>query len=303
MPEHGRPFWPPNIAKLVLWTRARGGFQYRREEHELEPFLRHRHRALWDWPFCFAATLQQAVHSEALMGPVSVSVQPGGFAHVQLCSEPVNVMDMAMWQGLMDALEECEASPAVRGIIFSSGVKRDVFTAGNSLKELHAPSTTGEKYINFWHLSQDFLLRLYKSPLFTICAIRGACPAGGCILSLLCDGRIMTEAGTIGLNEVALGIPVPYYWVQVMCQLIGQGQAYRMLMGARLATLKYPDGGRTATKAALRQDLASGWGQPGFVHKEATSSWDNLSKPETVAFLGGIMKSLEKKGKAERAKL
>lgn len=66
---------------------------------------------------------------------------------------------------------------------------------------------------------QDFLLRLYKSPLITICAIRGACPAGGCILSLLCDSRIMTEAGTIGLNEVALGIPVPYYWVQAMCQV------------------------------------------------------------------------------------
>lgn len=180
---------------------------------------------------------------------------------------------------------------------------------------------------------QDFLLRLYKSPLITICAIRGACPAGGCILSLLCDSRIMTEAGTIGLNEVALGIPVPYYWVQAMCQLIGQGQAYRMLMGARLvapgealqlglidrvvpkdqlltaaeaamkATLKFPDAGRIATKTALRQDLAAGWGQPDFVQKEASSSWENLSKPETVSFLGGIMKSLEKRGKPERPKL
>ena len=66
---------------------------------------------------------------------------------------------------------------------------------------------------------QGFLQRLYKTPLITISAIRGACPAGGCILSLLCDSRIMTEAGTIGLNEVALGIPVPYYWAQVMSQV------------------------------------------------------------------------------------
>ena len=43
------------------------------------------------------------------MGPVSVRVQPGGFAHVQLCSEPVNVMDMAMWEGLSAALQQCEA--------------------------------------------------------------------------------------------------------------------------------------------------------------------------------------------------
>ena len=119
----------------------------------------------------------------------------------------------------------------------------------------------------------------------------------------------------------------------VDAQLIGQGQAYRMLMGARLvapaealqlglidrvvpkdqllpaaeaamkAALKYPDGGRQATKAALRKDLAAGWGQLDFVQKEATTSWDNLSKPMTVEFLGGIMKSLESKGKPARPKL
>lgn len=69
------------------------------------------------------------------------------------------------------------------------------------------------------------------------------------------------------------------------------------------ATLKFPDDGRIATKTALRQDLATGWGQPDFVHKEASSSWENLSRPETVSFLGGIMKSLEKRGKPERPKL
>ena len=40
---------------------------------------------------------------------------------------------------------------------------------------------------------------------------RGACPAGGCILALCCDERVMTDDSTscIGLNEVALGIAVP----------------------------------------------------------------------------------------------
>lgn len=58
-----------------------------------------------------------------------------------------------------------------------------------------------------------------RSRLATLAAIRGACPAGGCAISLCCDARIMTAGnGTIGLNEVALGIPVPKYWVQVMAQ-------------------------------------------------------------------------------------
>lgn len=47
-------------------------------------------------------------------------------------------------------------------------------------------------------------------------ASAGACPAGGCCMALACDLRFMTENGAIGLNEVALGIPVPDYWAQLM---------------------------------------------------------------------------------------
>lgn len=41
--------------------------------------------------------------------------------------------------------------------------------------------------------SNVFLARLYRSPLVTLAAIKGACPAGGCCLSLCCDMRVMTE--------------------------------------------------------------------------------------------------------------
>ncbi len=49
------------------------------------------------------------------------------------------------------------------------------------------------RYRDFWVTSNVFLARLYCSPLVTIAAIKGACPAGGCCLSLCCDMRIMTE--------------------------------------------------------------------------------------------------------------
>lgn len=50
--------------------------------------------------------------------------------------------------------------------------------------------------------------------LSIVSAIRGACPAGGCILSLNCDYRVMTnnvQGAHIGLNEVALGIAVSLF--------------------------------------------------------------------------------------------
>ena len=49
------------------------------------------------------------------------------------------------------------------------------------------------RYRDFWVTSNVFLARLYCSPLVTVAAIKGACPAGGCCLSLCCDMRIMTE--------------------------------------------------------------------------------------------------------------
>lgn len=46
--------------------------------------------------------------------------------------------------------------------------------------------------------SNKFLARLYSTRLATVAAIRGACPAGGCAISLACDYRVMTEHGHIG---------------------------------------------------------------------------------------------------------
>lgn len=34
----------------------------------------------------------------------------------------------------------------VRGMIFASGLRRDVFTAGNDIKELFAPLTSQQRY-------------------------------------------------------------------------------------------------------------------------------------------------------------
>lgn len=75
-----------------------------------------------------------------------------------------------------------------------------------------------------------------RSPLVTIAAIRGACPAAGCNIALCCDHRIMTEQGYIGLNEVAIGISVPEKWCDLMGRTIGQGPASQLLQFARVSS-------------------------------------------------------------------
>lgn len=107
------------------------------------------------------------------------------------------------------------------------------------------------RYRDFWVESNQFLARLYRSPLVTIAAIRGACPAGGCCLSLCCDLRIMADgSGHIGLNEVAIGISVPLYWARLMARVVGQASAERL---CQFATLVAPQEAKKACGSPPRR--------------------------------------------------
>ena len=137
------------------------------------------------------------------------------YAILWLGSEPVNSMTLELWTALSENLTALESDPNVSGVVFASELKKPIFTAGNDINELYAPKTSRERYAQFWRVQTSFLCRLLRSPLATVCAIRGACPAGGCAVSLCCDYRVQSETGTFGLNEVQLGIPVPKYWAKL----------------------------------------------------------------------------------------
>lgn len=284
----------------------------------------------------------------------ATSVTPDGVALVSLCREPVNTMDTAFWEELLSVLDELESSfggsgsgnkkstsspspspspPRVRAVIFSSGLRRDVFTAGNDVKELYAPMTSRERYQRFWVLQNTFLSRLFASPLVTVAAWRGATPAAGCCLGLACDTRIMSEGtenpgatASVGLNEVALGIPVPEKWSRLLSRVVGSARAERMALFAELLSprqalecglvdglapdrealgaaalaaarraLKFPDGGRVATKLRERAAFAREWAE--FARGEALGAWEMLEHPSTVGALGAVIERLAgKKG-------
>lgn len=243
-----------------------------------------------------------------------------GWARICMARDPVNSMNLAFWKQLHDALKACESAPDIRGVIFYSGLKRAVFSAGNDINELYAPATTRQRYKLFWRSSNKFLTDLYVSPLLTISAVRGACPAGGCCLSLCCDYRIMSDSGKIGLNEVELGIPVPKYWAALLARVTSQGVADKLCMFAQMLTpqqalsvgmldevvpasgllrgaddamasmLKLPDVGRIATKQQLRGSFSAEW--EAYLEQEAEGAFTQLQQPETVDALKAILQRL-----------
>lgn len=60
------------------------------------------------------------------------------YAILTLQREPVNTMNLKFWELLTAALDDLEADPSMDGLIITSGLKRDVFTAGMHVKMLTA---------------------------------------------------------------------------------------------------------------------------------------------------------------------
>eukprot|EP00931_Biecheleriopsis_adriatica_P054781 TRINITY_DN32271_c0_g1_i1.p1 TRINITY_DN32271_c0_g1~~TRINITY_DN32271_c0_g1_i1.p1 ORF type:complete len:265 (+),score=69.08 TRINITY_DN32271_c0_g1_i1:67-861(+) len=251
-----------------------------------------------------------------------------GIAVISLAKEPVNTMNLEFWQQLLATFQSAEADAEVRGVVFQSKLKRNVFTAGLDIKELHVPSTSEARMKEMWGTLTKVLTSIYNSRLVTIAAINGACPAGGCGLALCCDHRIITTAGSMGLNEVALGIAVPPYWCELMSKTIGQKATEEMLLSAAMPSspkllelgmvdalvekpeellpkaleklkgwLKSPPRGIVGTKRYLREEFAQRW--LAGADWEAQEVWNCCSDPQCIASLDKVIARLSGKAKAK----
>lgn len=224
-----------------------------------------------------------------------------------------------------------------KALVVASATSRDIFTAGNDIKELHAPSTSEARFRRFWRAQTGCLVAYLRSPLPVAAAIGGACPAGGCALALCCERRVMLDSGnkaTIGLNEVALGIAVPAHWGCRMAAVIGERRAEEMLTGGAMLppkeaaavglvdalagdeetllraahnwaarAAKAAPQARARTKLALpgREAAAAAWWAQ--VDEEAAASWAMLSDKRVSGALGAVLQRLSSGGKKAVGKL
>jgi enoyl-CoA hydratase/carnithine racemase len=76
---------------------------------------------------------------------------------------------------------------------------------------------------------------LATSPLPTVAALTGHSPAGGTVLAVFCDHRVMADgAYVVGLNEVQVGLPVPEVLMRGLTHVVGARQAERLAVGGLL---------------------------------------------------------------------
>ncbi len=124
---------------------------------------------------------------------------------------------------LLELLEELAGDEAVRGLVLDSA-NHKFFSIGFDIPRLLEMST--EEMGRFYHDFNSLCLRLYTFPKPTAAAITGHAIAGGCILALCCDHRFIAEGRKLmGVNELKLGVPVPYLAQRVLARVCGESTA------------------------------------------------------------------------------
>lgn len=142
-----------------------------------------------------------------------------------------NPMNLTMLEEIISTLNSLKTDDDVQGLIITG--KENFFSAGLDLPEIMTYDR--DKTRLFWQRFMDLIVELVSFPKPLISAITGHAPAGGCIIAISCDYRIMAGGNfKIGLNEIPVGIVVPQHIYELYSFWIGRHRAYQFLMEGRL---------------------------------------------------------------------
>lgn len=119
-----------------------------------------------------------------------------------------NPLNLDFLEMILEKISEIKKNDNIKGLVITSNNDK-FFSMGFDLPELYQLET--KEVEKFYRTFNQLCLELYSFPKPTVAAITGHAIAGGCILTLCCDYRFISEGKKLmGLNEIKLGIPMPY---------------------------------------------------------------------------------------------
>lgn len=250
------------------------------------------------------------------------SIRHDAILELRLARPPVNALDPALVNALQQAIRQ--APQSARGIVLSG--RPGMFSGGLDVPALLQLDRASMRAF------LDDLFRLCGaiacSPIPIVAAITGHSPAGGAVLAIFCDYRVMARSVDaakpfrIGLNEVQVGLSVPAPIQSGLQRLVGTYRAERLMVaGAMLESaeaqaigfvdelaavddvvprahawlanlLALAPQAMAATRHLARRDLAQVFADPDrWLLDEFTDSWFGA---ETQASLQALVARLKK---------
>ncbi len=245
-------------------------------------------------------------------------IEHGAIHEIRMQRPPVNALNPGLLSALVKAVCEAPANGA-RGLILSGGEK--VFSGGMDVPHLMAQDRAG--LVETWGLFFEAARALARSPIPVAAAIAGHNPAGGCVLALCCDYRVMARGPfRIGLNETQVGLAVPDAIQYLLRRAVGNQKAERLVVAGAMieseqalaigmvdaladaeyvgaAALKWleellalPSGPMLATRKLARADVVAAL--DGFQQVEMDGFLEGWYSPDSQLALQALMLRLKK---------
>jgi enoyl-CoA hydratase len=155
----------------------------------------------------------------------------GDVATIIMNDTKANVLNKAFFEQMLSVLAELEADSAVKAVILTGHSK--FFSAGLDLKTL--PALSKEELLPVLLQFSEMTLGLFAFPKPLIAAVNGHALAGGCVLMLCCDRRLLVSEGAkIGLNEVAIGLALPTFVSELALAVLGRAAVQEAVLEATI---------------------------------------------------------------------
>jgi Delta3-Delta2-enoyl-CoA isomerase len=248
-----------------------------------------------------------------------LTIEHGEIRELRLNRPPVNALNTELLEALRIGIQSAERD-GKRALILSGTPGR--FSGGLDVPLLLTLERSAIPTL--WRALYLAMQAIAASPIPVVAAITGHAPAGGTVLAMFCDWRVMAEGEyKIGLNEVAVGIPLPPVILGGLRRLVGPRKAEWLGASGALISpaealanglidevapveqvvergrdwcsrmLALPREAMTSTRRAARQDLVALFDNLESELEQVTATWWH---PETQSTLRGLVERIKKKG-------
>lgn len=145
-------------------------------------------------------------------GPAVTWTKDEGVATVTIARVHGNAIDGSVVDGLLDAYHVCGEDPEIRVLVLRGAGK--LFCPGLDLQDLVSLDRPAME--RFMERFSAAVLSMYAFAKPVVAAVSGHALAGGCVLALTADWRTVRRGALLGLNEVRVGVPLPFGVAQIL---------------------------------------------------------------------------------------
>jgi enoyl-CoA hydratase/carnithine racemase len=154
----------------------------------------------------------------------------GSIRVLRLAHGKSSALDLELLRAIESELRDAEEEAEVQAVVLTG--TGNIFCAGLDLFRIEQG---GAPYVaQLLPALDDCLLRLFRFPKPIVAAVNGHAIAGGCILALACDARVLAgEKSTMGVSELLVGVPFPPVPFEIVRYAVAQPHLGELVLTGR----------------------------------------------------------------------